>query len=128
MIKAIITDVDGVIVGDKEGVNFPLPNDKVIQKLKEINKKGIPVVLCTGKFSLAIEDIIIKAELDNPHITDGGALIYNPLRNQIIKEHSIPKDLVTEIVTVCFVNNIEVVVYSAKEYFVQKDQITEATD
>src|SRR6185503_10991750 len=122
MIKAIITDVDGVIVGDKEGVNFPLPNDKVIQKLKEINKKGIPVVLCTGKFSLAIEDIIIKAELDNPHITDGGALIYNPLRSQIIKEHIIPSELKRKIVEKCLENNIYLELHTAKAVYVQKNQ------
>lgn len=26
MIKAVILDVDGVIVGDKPGINFPLPH------------------------------------------------------------------------------------------------------
>lgn len=81
MIKAIITDVDGVIVGDKKGVNFPLPNERVIERLKAIKKSGIPVILCTGKPTYATEDIIRKAELDNPHITDAGAFIYNPLQN-----------------------------------------------
>jgi len=72
MIKAIITDVDGVIVGDKTGVNFPLPNATIIRKLKELKKSGIPIILCTGKPSYTINDIIIKAELDNPHISDAG--------------------------------------------------------
>ena len=51
MIKAIITDIDGVIVGKKHGVNFPLPNDDVIQKLKNLHKTGFPIVLCTAKLS-----------------------------------------------------------------------------
>jgi len=128
MIKAIITDVDGVIVGDKTGINFPLPNEKVIQKLKEVNKKGIPVVLCTGKPKYAIEDIIIRAELDNPHITDLGAFIYNPLRNQVIKEHVINKNIAIEIVELCLRNNIYLDIFSTDEYFVQKDQVRELTN
>ncbi len=128
MIKAIITDVDGVIVGDKEGVNFPLPNERVIKKLREINKSGIPIILCTGKFSYAIEDIIKKAELDNPHITDGGALIYNPLRNQIIKEHIIDKKLATDIVAACLKKNIYLELHTAKEYYVQKNYVDAFTD
>ena len=128
MIKTIITDVDGVIVGDKTGVNFPLPNEIVIQKLREIRKRNIPVVLCTGKFSFAIEEIIIRAELDNPHITDGGALIYNPLRNQIIKQHIIDKNLAKKIVQLCIENNIYVEVYTSKDYFAQKNQVNKLTD
>ncbi len=52
MVKLIITDVDGVIVGHKVGVNFPYPSQKVIEALKEV-KLSIPVVLCTGKYLVA---------------------------------------------------------------------------
>lgn len=127
MIRAIITDVDGVIVGDKTGINFPLPNEKVIRRLKEVSKSGIPIILCTGKFNYAIEGIIRQAELDNPHIADGGSLIYNPLKNQIIKEHVITKELATAIVKTCLANNIYLEVFSAKDYHVQKDQVYELT-
>lgn len=127
MIKAIITDVDGVIVGTKKGVNFPLPNEKIIQRLKELHKKGLPIILCTGKPITAIEGIIRAAELDNPHICDAGAFIYNPLRDQIIKEHIIPKNLVKKIVASCLKNNIYVEVLAAKEYYIQKNQIQALT-
>lgn len=47
MIKAIITDIDGIIVGKKQGVNFPLPNELVIQKLKELHNNGLAIILCS---------------------------------------------------------------------------------
>ena len=97
MIKAIICDVDGVIVGKKHGVNFPLPNDLVIQRLKALHTKGIPVVFCTGKFQHGIFELVRKANLRNPHITDGGALIINPLDNKIVKEHNLTQNLVQKI-------------------------------
>jgi len=40
-IKAIILDVDGVIVGDKAGYNAPYPPPEVINKLKQIREKGV---------------------------------------------------------------------------------------
>ena len=38
-IKAIILDVDGVIVGEKIGFNSPNPHPDVIEKLKFFEKK-----------------------------------------------------------------------------------------
>ena len=102
MMKAIITDVDGVIVGKKRGVNFPLPNYKVIRKLKKIRAEGIPVVLCTAKSNFAILEIVKKANLLNPHIADGGALIIDPLNDHVIKKRNFDKKLAKDIVSACF--------------------------
>lgn len=128
MIKAIITDVDGVIVGDKKGINFPLPNERVIQKLKELKKSGIPIILCTGKPITSIEGIIKAAKLDNPHITDAGAFIYNPLRDQVIKEYVFPEQLKKQIVEACLQENIYVEAMEAKKYYIQKNQIQQLTE
>ncbi|HUQ85673.1 MAG TPA: HAD hydrolase family protein [Candidatus Limnocylindrales bacterium] len=61
MIKAIITDVDGVIIGEKIGYNSPHPHSAVLSALKDIRGKGIPVALCTAKPYYAILDIIKDA-------------------------------------------------------------------
>ena len=96
-IKAVIADVDGVMVGKEEGVNFPLPHRDVIDALRRLVKSGVPVVLCSAKFRAAIDDIITQAELANPHITDGGALIINPLGEpKIIEQNIIDRATVIE--------------------------------
>lgn len=127
MIKAIVMDVDGVIVGKKLGDNYPLPNEKVIQKLNEVHKKGIPIILCTAKFSYAINEIIERADLRNPHITDGGALVIDPLENKIITKHVFDKKLAEDIIKSCLGKNIYLEIYGADEYFVQKSQSTNFT-
>ncbi len=127
MVKAIITDVDGVIVGKKSGVNFPLPNQKIIHRLKALHKKHIPVVLCTAKFNYAVKEIIIQADLRNPHITDGGALIIDPLDNKIIKQHLFDKTLALEIIKSSIANNIYTEMYGANEYYLQKDHVNHFT-
>ena len=128
MLKAIILDVDGVIVGKKQGVNFPLPNELVTQKLKEVQTSGIPVVLCTAKFHYAVQKIIEQARLRNPHITDGGALIIDPLGSSIIKKHTLDKQLVHSIVSTCLNDNLYTEVYKAEDYYIQKGQINTFTE
>ncbi len=128
MIKAIITDVDGVIVGKKKGVNFPLPNKQVIQKFRELHNAGLPIVLCTGKFKHGILEIIKQAKLGNPHITDGGALIIDPLSNKIIKKNTLDKNLVQEIISTCIENEVYIECYGIEEYFVHRSQICDITE
>ncbi len=120
-------DVDGVIVGNKIGVNFPLPHTEVIQKLKQVHSRNISVILCTGKFNSAILDIIWQAKLNNPHITDGGALILDPINNKIIKKYSIEKNILKSCVESCLKQNIYIELYTAESYFIQKKQVSDFT-
>lgn len=128
MIKAIITDVDGVIVGKKYGINFPLPNTAVINKLKAIHEKNVPIILSTVKPQSGILEIVRKADLRNPHITDGGALIIDPLDDKIINKHTLDKNLVEKIIAICIKNNIYIECYGVEDYYVQKDQVFELTE
>lgn len=128
MIKAIIMDVDGVIVGKNKGVNYPLPNKAVIEKLKELHNKGIPIVLCTAKFGHAIYEIIRQANLRNPHITDGGAVVIDLLANKIINAHTFEKELVKQIVSDLLEGGIYTECYSVNEYFIQENQKNKFTE
>jgi HAD superfamily hydrolase (TIGR01484 family) len=128
MIKAIITDIDGVMVGKKHGVNFPLPNETVINELNRVHKKNIPIILCTAKFQSGILELVKKADLRNPHITDGGALIIDPLSNRVIKKYTFDKKLAQNIVNTCLTNDVYTECYGIEDYFVQKDQICDLTE
>lgn len=121
MVKLIVLDVDGVIVGHKHGVNFPYPNKKVFEALKKVRQTGIPVVLCSGKYFPAIEPIIHQAHLNNPHITDSGSLIIDPLENKTISSFYINKDLVSDILNTCAQNNIHAEVFSENGHYLQKN-------
>lgn len=127
MIKAIILDVDGVIVGEKIGFNSPTPHDQVLDALKNIHKKGLAVSLCTAKPHYSIQDIIQGASLSNPHITDAGAVIIDPIDNIIVEKHAIEESLAKKILEVCITNNIYVEFYTVDDYFIQEDQVCEIT-
>lgn len=126
MIRAIITDVDGVIVGKTPGINFPIPHEHVLEKLQAIREGGMPVILCSAKSLHPILPIIEKAHLDNLHIVDGGAVIIDPLEDKITT-HTIAKETVEKIVYFALENNIYVEVHALGKYFIQKDQACDYT-
>ncbi|MGE5042191.1 MAG: HAD family hydrolase [Candidatus Levyibacteriota bacterium] len=128
MIRAIISDIDGVIIGNKKGFNFPKPNPEVMHALKTLNQKGIPVILCTGKASYVIENIIWEAHLDNPHIGDGGTLIFNPIKKEIIRKHTLETKLVQEIIKACVEKKIHISVNTLTDTFVDASHNPEITE
>lgn len=127
-IKGVILDIDGVIVGEKIGFNSPEPHPSVIKKLKEIRLKGIPISLCTAKPHFAIGSIIKKAGLDNYHITDGGGVIINPMKNKIVKKHLINSQLAKKVIETYLKNDVYIEFYTIDDYVIQKDQISDITN
>ena len=73
MIKLVATDIDGTIL-IPEG-NF---TESVKKCIKELSKKGIKVVLVTGRMNAAAELIAKDLELETPVISyQGGLVKYN---------------------------------------------------
>jgi len=126
-IKAIILDIDGCIVGEKIGFNSPNPHIDVINKLKNIREKGIPIILCTAKPHFSIREIIKDCKLNNYHITDGGSVLINPINNEIIKKYVIDKDEGQKALKMCLDNNIYTEIYTVDDYIIQRNQISEIT-
>lgn len=127
MIKAIILDVDGVIVGEKIGFNSPYPHPEVIQRLKLICQKRIPISLCTAKPHYSVQKIIHDARLNNLHITNGGGVVIDPIDKVMLKKHILDK-VESKIVIQKFLNNdVYTEFYSVEEYFIQENQISDLT-
>lgn len=127
MKKAIILDVDGVIIGEKKGVNTPHPHPDVMARLKAIRAKGIPVILCTAKPAFGIEYEIKNAELDNPHIADGGGLLVDN-KGKVYEKYTLETSLAKEIISTLLNKGVYTEVYTADDYFIQADQENNITD
>lgn len=127
MKKAIILDVDGVIIGEKKGVNTPHPHVDVMKKLQDIRITGVPVVLCTAKPAFAIEYEIKHAELNNPHIADGGGVLVDNI-GRVYEKYTLNKALAKEIIKTLLDNKVYTEVYTADDYVIQADQEGEITD
>lgn len=126
-IKAIILDVDGVIVGEKIGFNSPWPHPDVIKALKIIKSKGVSISLCTAKPHFSIDKIIVDAELSNTHITDGGGVIIDPIHKKIAKKHLIDSKSAKEVIEMLIGEQVYTEFYTVDDYFIQKSQRSEIT-
>jgi HAD superfamily hydrolase (TIGR01484 family) len=127
MIKGIILDVDGVIVGGRRGFNTPLPHPDVSRALKTLHANGVVVSLCTGRGTFAIKDIVESAHLDNLHIGDGGAVVMDFLHNSIIDTHVIPPDLALQVIKIYQQSKIYLELYSVEDYYIQKNSACDIT-
>ena len=125
MIRGLILDIDGVLVGEKIGFNSPFPHPDVLEKIRKIHDSGIFVTLCTGKPHYAIGQIIADCKLNNPHITDGGAIIIDPIQQTIVKKHVMNPSLVTNLIRTYIQANIYIEIYTTTGYIIQKNQFRE---
>lgn len=126
MIRGLILDIDGILVGEKIGYNSPWPHPVVTEKIRAIHASGIPVTLCTGKPHYAVGKLIRDCQLDTPHITDGGAIIIDPITDTIIKKHMMDKDLARDLVRVYLEADMYVEVYTPETYIIQTSQYRES--
>jgi Cof subfamily protein (haloacid dehalogenase superfamily) len=127
MIKAVILDVDGVIVGEKKGFNFPEPHLEVIARLRAVKGRGIPISLCTAKPHYAVKTIIDDAGLDNIHITMAGGVMIDPVHNVVLEKHPLSSEKGQSLVQEYIKNNAYLEIYSVDQYFVQADQVSSLT-
>ncbi|NTU73124.1 HAD family phosphatase [Candidatus Roizmanbacteria bacterium] len=128
MIKGMILDVDGVLVGSKEGYNWPLPNARVLETLKSLRQNGVVVSLCTGKGTFAIHEIVKLAHLNNVHIGDGGAVVTDILNQKIIEQHIIDTNHILTILDTLLSHNIYTELYTQDGYYILKSQIGDKTE
>ncbi|HUB94011.1 MAG TPA: HAD family hydrolase [Verrucomicrobiae bacterium] len=128
MIKGIIIDVDGVVIGEKKGFNFPDPHKDVISRLRKIEGNGVPISLCTAKPHFSIRAIIQDANLRSLHITDGGGVIIDPLDDVILKKHIIDRAIAGKVVQACLDRGTYVEFYTVNEYFAQASQHSDITE
>ncbi|MBS1267171.1 MAG: hypothetical protein MAG795_01143 [Candidatus Woesearchaeota archaeon] len=123
MINAIILDVDGVIIGEKIGFNSPYPNKKVVQVLKTIRLRKIPIILCTAKPHFSISKVFEDANLNNFHITDGGSVIIDPVENKILKKYLVCNKNAAELIKTMIENDVYTEIYTPDNLLSQKKQL-----
>lgn len=122
MIRGLILDIDGVLVGDKIGYNSPWPHPEVTARIKKIHSSGIAVTLSTGKPHYSILKIITDAGLNNPHVANNGAIIIDPINQKIIKKHVMSQTLVSDLLETFISSGFYTELYSPDAYYIQKSQ------
>lgn len=128
MIKAVILDVDGVVVGGPDGANFPYPGDRVSHALQTLAAKGITVSFLTGKSSFVLTHMVKRLGITGLHVGDGGATVYDPLQNTTVFSAHVPVAPLQAILQTPEGSAVAAYIFTADNYFVRKDHINAFTD
>ena len=98
MIKAIVLDVDGVVVGAKSD-QYPHPSRRLTDVLRQIQQNGVHISLLSGKTSFIIGETIRTIGLNGLHVSDSGAVVFDALRDVSVFEDALDPAILYEIVT-----------------------------
>lgn len=117
MIKLIVTDIDGTIV---KSDNTLTP--EMIKCLKDLNKKGIKIVLASGRMHPGVFPVAELLGLDTPVISYQGAMVREFKNSDKILWHkSISNDLTREIIDFLRQFNVHINLYSDDVLYTEDD-------
>jgi len=105
--KMIASDIDGTLIYKSD-----YPSKRTKNAIKAVTMRGIPFVLTTGRRIASTKTISYAFDItENPIITNCGACISIPSRNNILHANHIPKDIAFEIGKIAFTSGVNAAFY-----------------
>lgn len=115
MYKAIFIDIDGTLRNDDREVTY-----KTKEAIKNIRKKGIFVILCSGRPIKTTMEISKESCASNYIITSNGAYGYDYIENKCIFKNPMKVENCLEIYEIAKENNINFIMNTEKGRVVLK--------
>ena len=115
MIKAIVLDVDGVVVGPRSD-QYPHPTRRLTSILQNIQQRGISVSLLSGKTSFIIGETIKHIGLTGFHVADSGAVVFDAIRDVCVFENTIKSSVLQSVIQAFAHTDINLHAFSRHSY------------
>lgn len=115
MIKMVATDIDGTIVNWDTGFSESVKNC-----VKRMCKRGVKVVLVTGRMHCATTPIALELRLNTPIVSYQGGLIRD-YGGQTLYRKNLPDDYAKKIIKWSRENDIHINLYLDDKLYVEKD-------
>lgn len=115
MIKAIVLDVDGVVVGPRSD-QYPHPTRRLSALLQDIERRGISVSLLSGKTSFIIGETIKHIGLGGLHVADSGAVVFDAMNDTCVFENTITPRALQSVIQAFAHTDINLHAFSRREY------------
>ncbi len=115
MIKMVVTDIDGTIYSEKQGLT-----DNVKACMQNLIKNGIHVAIATGRTYASAKYIADEIGIECPLICYQGGLI-NTYDGKILDVKYLPQDIARKIVTELRNRNIHMNIYIEDVLYVEND-------
>lgn len=105
--KWCVCDMDGTLLNSKGIISEE--NEKA---LKDLEKKGLEVIIASGRVDLMVKTYIKQLNLKGHIIACNGGLIRNIGTGEILYSKIIDKDTSREVIFYCIQNNIDFLIYT----------------
>ena len=113
--KALLLDLDGTTIP----MAGELPSERVIKRVKEVIKKGIHVVIATGRIRQNASPAIEALGITDPCIFYNGAQLYHMGEQRVLQQHVIETHEAIELLKIFKGKSIELSSASGKIEFVE---------
>jgi len=114
MYKLIAIDIDGTLLNSKNEIS-----PQTMSILKNASKKGIYIVLTSGRLTENVKRFCCEIGADKYLIAENGASIINIQTGEIEYSKYMSKDTVKKVLDFCDENNIYYMLYTNKELIVR---------
>lgn len=113
--KWCVCDMDGTLLDSKSVISQA--NEAALKRLQE---EGLEVIIASGRTDLMVKSYIKQLGLTGPVISSNGGLIRNIRTGEILYSKLIEKSVVKEILTFCYENNIDFLLYTVDRVYGNK--------
>lgn len=111
-IKMICCDLDGTLLNSKKEIS-----QANLDAVALAQKQGIYVTICSGRLPTMLQLYAQQLSIQGPLIACNGALIINPVSDQIIEHHSMDMREVTTLLDYCQANDLDYSLLSLKDSY-----------
>jgi hypothetical protein len=81
---AILLDLDGTLVDDEDRIH-----PRTLEALREADRRGVRVMIATGRSELATRPALEALGLENPAVVYNGAGLYCPVAERLLEERTL---------------------------------------
>ncbi len=113
-IKAVAIDLDGTLLNSEHKISEY--NKKILMELK---KKGVKILIATGRIYTSLYKYKKELELDTPVICYNGAVLYNGGTDEKLFELPLEEDVVRELVHLARERNIHLNLFQEEKWYVE---------
>ena len=122
IIKSIALDLDGTLLNSKKELS---EKNKII--LNELYKKGVEILIVTGRSYSATKDVIKKLEIPVVSICYNGAKVVDSKDDSILYEEPLSEEIVKILIDIFKKNNTHLNLYQDEEWFVEDKKNWQST-
>lgn len=117
MYKLVACDLDGTLLNSDHEISYK--NKEAIEKMKS---KDIPFIIATGRIYPSAAEFAVSLGLDTPIIACNGAVVKDPIKDEILFHYPIEKSIAAKVIDICHKYDIYFHLYTLDTVYGERNE------